>query len=133
MKRLGRSVAVLLVTLVAFAIGAYPVGAGGNNKHLVKSDTLTGYQEIPGVSSAGTGSFAAEIDEGASTITYDLTYRDLSAPALAAHIHFGNRFTAGGVSAFLCGGSKPACPPGTTVTAIVTGTIIPADVVGLGG
>ena len=134
MKRLGRSVAVLLVTLVAFAIGAYPVGAGGKNKHIVKSDTLTGYQETPGVSSTGTGSFAAEIDEGTSTITYELTYRDLSTPALFAHIHFGNRFTAGGVSAFLCGGGgKPPCPSGTSDTAIVTGTILPADVIGPAG
>lgn len=132
MKRVGRSAAVLLVALLALAIGAYPVDAGGKKK--VKSDTLTGYQETPGVSSTGTGSFAAEIDEGASMITYELTYRDLSTPALAAHIHFGNRFTAGGVSAFLCGGGgKPACLPGTIVPAIVTGTIIPADVIGPAG
>ena len=64
----------------------------------------------------------------AGVIDYTLSYSDLEAPALVAHIHFGNRFTSGGISAFLCGGGgKPACPtPGGTVT----GTIMAADVIG---
>ena len=44
-----------------------------------------------------------------------------------AHVHFGNRSIAGGISAFLCGGgSKPRCPQFGTVT----GTITAADVIG---
>src|SRR5207247_11850 len=54
-----------------------------------------------------------------------------SGPALVSHIHFGNRFDAGGVSVFFCGGGgRPACPPGTTDEAVVTGTITPANVIG---
>ncbi|OLC34741.1 MAG: hypothetical protein AUH81_11770 [Candidatus Rokubacteria bacterium 13_1_40CM_4_69_5] len=135
MKKLGTKAALLVVALVVPAIGVYAV-TPETNKVMVKADPLTGYQEATpaGVSTTGSGSFTAEIDEDAQTITYELTYSGLSAPAVVAHIHFGNRFTSGGVSAFLCGGgSKPACPAGTTATAIVTGTIIRADVVGPAG
>ena len=48
----------------------------------------------------------------------------------AAHIHLGQKNVAGGVSVFLCGGAKPACP-GTSGT--VTGTRTAADVVGPAG
>jgi CHRD domain len=125
--------AATAVALV-FTVFAGAGGAGGN-KTMVKADPLTGYQEATpaGVSSKASGTFAATIDEDASppTISYTLTYVGLSGPALFSHIHFGNRYDSGGVSAFLCGGGgKPACPPGTTSEATVTGTITPADVVG---
>src|SRR5215510_11540028 len=125
-------VAVLTISLgLALTMVGYAVGGGNNEKQNVKSEPLSGFHEAPNaIFSEGTGSFRAEIDEDAQTITYELTYSGLSAPALAAHIHFGNRFNARGISAFLCGGSKPACPPGTTTEATVTGTIHPADVIG---
>ena len=124
------AIAVVLV----FTVFAAASGAGGN-KTMVKADPLTGYQEATpaGVSSTGSGTFNATIDEDSDppTITYTLTYVGLSSPALFSHIHFGNRYDSGGVSAFLCGGgSKPPCPPGTAIEATVTGTITPADVVG---
>ncbi len=122
----------LVLVLVAVAVlvgGSY--AAGFHGKHRVKGDRLTGFQETPlTLFSNGTGSFKAAIDKSATPpkITFELTYSGLSAPAAASHIHFGSRFTSGGVVAFLCGGSKPACPPGTTTEATVTGTIIAADV-----
>jgi CHRD domain-containing protein len=130
----GGLVATLALAALAIALFAGAGGASGN-KTMVKADPLTGYQEATpaGNSSAGSGTFEATIDEGASppTITYTLTYVGLSGPALFSHIHFGNRYDSGGISAFLCGGgSKPPCPPGTTTEATVTGTITPADVIG---
>ena len=127
-------VAVLALAALAVVVFAGAGGANGN-KTMVKADPLTGYQEATpaGVSSSGSGTFEATIDEDATppTITYTLTYVGLSGPALFAHIHFGNRFDSGGVSAFLCGGlTKPPCPPGTATEAVVTGTIVPTDVVG---
>lgn len=123
--RTAEAVVVLAATIgVAAALRA-------SEKQSVKSDEMTGYQEVPGVSSNGTGSFAAEIDDDARTIDFTLTYTGLSSPAGASHIHFGNRFDLGGVSVFLCGGGgRPACPPGTSDVATVTGTIIPSDVLG---
>ncbi len=129
MKKLGLTT-LLALGVVALIVGAH--GFAGGNKTMVKADTLTGYQEATpaGVSTAATGSFSATIDDDAQTITYELTYSGLSTPATQAHVHFGNRFDSGGVSFFLCGGSKPACPPGTTSEAVVTGTVTPADVIG---
>jgi hypothetical protein len=125
-----------LVATLLVAAGTYAVASNGSGgKKNVTSDTLTGYQEATpaGVSSpTGTGSFSATIDDNAESIAFELRYSGLSAPAVQAHIHFGNRFDSGGVSAFLCGPGHQACPPGTSTTneAVVTGTITRADVIG---
>jgi len=127
MKKLAISAALLVAVFAVLAVVGSGVGAGG--KQMVKADTLTGYQEATpaGVSSTATGSFEATIDDAAQTIDYTLSYSGLEAPVLFAHIHFGNRFTSGGVSAFLCGGGgKPSCPQSGTVT----GTVTLADVIG---
>ncbi|PWU22960.1 MAG: hypothetical protein C5B48_09425 [Candidatus Rokuibacteriota bacterium] len=128
--------ATAVLVLVLLAVGVFAgAGGAGDNKTMVKADPLTGYQEATpaGNSSSGSGTFSATIDDNADppTISYTLTYVGLSGAALFSHIHFGNRYDSGGISAFLCGGgSKPACPPGTTSEATVTGTITPADVIG---
>jgi CHRD domain-containing protein len=90
--------------------------------------SLNGFLETPSVSTSGRGSISVRID--GNTIHYRLTYSGLTAAPLFAHIHFGRPDVAGGVAAFLCGGStKPAaCPASGTVT----GTIVAADVVGPG-
>ena len=111
MKKQGICAGFIGLALALLAAVSYAAGAGG--KTIVHSDPLTGYQEATpaGVSSVASGSFVASIDDAAGTIDSTLSYSDLEAPALFAHIHFGNRFTSGGVSAFLCGGGgKPACP-----------------------
>ena len=130
MKKLGFATLVALIGLVALLVGGQ--GSAGGNKHKVKADTLTGFQEATpaGVSTPATGSFSAEIDDAAQEITYTLRYVGFATSATQSHVHFGNRFNSGGVSFFLCGGSKPACPPGTTTEAVVTGTVTPADVIG---
>ena len=121
-----KTVGVAAALAVALVVAGSALAAGGN-KTMLKADPLTGYQEGAGVSTIASGSFEATIDEDASTIDYTLSYSGLEAPVLFAHIHFGNRFTSGGVSAFLCGGgSKPACPQQGTVT----GTVTAADVIG---
>jgi hypothetical protein len=128
-----RRTGLTLVTLISgalavLAIGSYATADSGTKN--VSTGPMSGYLEgAPGgpVSSAASGSFEATIDDGASEIGFTLTYADLEAPVLFAHIHFGQRSVNGGVAAFLCGGGgKPACPQSGTVT----GTIAPADVVG---
>jgi hypothetical protein len=125
--------ALVTVFLLALGVGSFAI-AGGNqgdtSKRYFKADELTGYQETPGVSSNGFGEFDATLDEDAETLTYTLTYGGLDAPANQSHIHFGNRYIAGGVSVFLCSGNKPPCPPGVGPAVTVTGVITPADIVG---
>jgi hypothetical protein len=130
-------VAALVAGGILAALGIAAFAVAGGDKSQVQSDELTGYQEGAGVSSSGTGSFRARIDDDGETITYELRYSGLSTPATQSHIHFGNRYTVGNISAFLCTNlgngpaGTPACPPGTTEEAVVTGTITSAGVTGL--
>jgi hypothetical protein len=133
MRKTAVYAALVTVFLLALGVGSFAI-AGGNqsagdtSKKFFKADELTGYQETPGVSSNGFGEFEATVNDETQTITYTETYGGLDAPAVQSHIHFGNRFDAGGVSAFLCGGgTKPPCPPtGGTITGVITA----ADVIG---
>jgi len=115
--------ALALLAIVSYALA----GNDGGKTHL-KSDSLTGYQEVVGpgpISTVGTGTFEADLRD--NEIAYTLTYSGLEGGAVTqAHIHFGQRSVGGSVIAFLCGGPKPACPASGTVT----GTITPADILG---
>ena len=94
-------------------------GGKGHKAH------LDGYQEVPAISTSGNGKLKVKIN--GDSAQYKLRYSDLSSPVKFAHIHFGREGVNGGVIAFLCGGGgKPACP----ASGEVTGTIVPADVVG---
>jgi hypothetical protein len=106
------------------ATGAAIAGNGGRNFNA----NLTGYEEVPSISTAGNGRFTAQVDRGGTQIRYTLTYRDLEGGATsAAHIHFAQRGVNGDVSAFLCGGgTKPPCPPSGSVS----GVIVASDVIG---
>jgi len=115
---LGGSLALLVAVLVVTVAPARDNGRGGLRAF------LHGFSEAPPVSTTGHGKFKAKLEGG--SIQFKLKYQDLEGTAQAAHIHFGQRDVNGGVAAFLCGGSKPACPPSGTVT----GTITAADVVG---
>jgi len=91
--------------------------------------SLIGFQEVPAISTVAHGKLQLVIHE--ASITYELTFTGLTAAASAAHIHLGQRSVSGGVAAFLCGGgTKPACPAGTSDQATVTGTIVASDVIG---
>lgn len=126
-----RSVVLAVAVLAAGLLVASLASATDGKKNL-KADELTGYQENPDVSSTGTGSFHATIDDDAQTITYELSYSAIEGgDALFAHIHFGKRAVNGGVSAFLCGGGdKPACP---ATDGTVSGVIDAADIIGPAG
>ena len=116
MKKLLIITGLLVVSLLVVLGSSAIAGQGGGSN---TSATLTGFEEVPAISTAGRGSFSAQI--ASDKITFTLTYSGLEAAPSVAHIHFGQRSVAGDVIAFLCGGgSKPACPasPGT-----VTGTI----------
>ena len=128
-----RTLVLVLAVLAAGLLVASLAGAGAGKKNL-KSDELSGYQENPDISSTGTGSFEATIDDDAQTITYELSYSGLEGGnALFAHIHFGKRAVNGGVSAFLCTnlGNGPIGTPTCPLTeGTVSGVITSATVVG---
>ncbi|HEU5065623.1 MAG TPA: CHRD domain-containing protein [Gaiellaceae bacterium] len=107
-------------------------GNGGNHGNRFSAN-LTGFEETPSESTPGRGSFKARL-QGGNTIHYTLHYEGFEAGegnTLFAHIHFGQRGVAGGVSAFLCGGgNKPPCTP---TQGTIEGDIVASDVVGPSG
>jgi len=134
MRKLAIVVSLLALTgLVLVAAAALADRGGGGNGGNNFGARLTGFQETPSESTPGRGTFRARIVSG-DTIHYTLHYEDFEAAegnTLFAHIHFGQRGVAGGVSAFLCGGGdKPPCTP---TEGTFEGDIDAADVVGPNG
>ena len=73
-----------------------------------------------------------KLNRNTRAIAYKLSYSDLGMTVTQAHIHFGKVHVGGGIIVFLCTNlgngpaGTPACPPSGTVT----GTLLPASVVG---
>ena len=124
-----RSFSALIFAVPAVLAVATIAVADDGGRRTFKSDSLSGYQEAPPISTVGTGSFEATLNAAGDELSYTLTYSDLEGGAVsAAHIHFGQRGVSAAVIAFLCGGGgKPACP---AQPATVSGTITAANIIG---
>lgn len=98
----------------------------------LKAD-LTGYEEVPAISTGADGEFRARIINNETEIRYELSYSDLEGDVLQSHIHFGQPGVNGGIVVFLCSnlGNGPAgtqpCPP---PPARITGSLTASDMVG---
>jgi hypothetical protein len=113
--------------MVALAAGSIALADGNGSSRI--SAKLNGYNEVTSVSTVARGEFRARINKQANTIDYTLSYSGIEGgTANQAHIHFAQKHTNGGISAWLCGGGgEAACPP---TAGTVTGTITAAEVVG---
>jgi hypothetical protein len=121
---------------VVTAAGVAVAGAIGIGVALAVSNpnvkgNLSGYQEVPAISSDAAGRFEAKVSKGDSPIRYELKYRGVP-EVTQAHLHFGQTAVNGGIVVFICtnvGGppGTPECPPGR---ATVTGTATSEDVIG---
>ena len=93
---------------------------------------MTGFEEVPAVSTGATGEFRARINNDETEIFYELSYSGLEGAVTQAHIHLGQPAVNGGIGAFLCtnvggpAGTQP-CPPSP---ATITGTITASDIIG---
>ena len=93
-------------------------------------ETLTGYEEVPSVSTSAGAEFRAHISKD-NVIEWELSYSELEGAIQQSHIHIGQSGVNGGISVFLCTnlGNGPAgtqpCPAGP---ATISGTIVAADV-----
>jgi CHRD domain len=127
----------LLLTALAITVAGSAIAHDRRHRDERLFAALRPTHEVPALSSTATGSFTATLDEDAQTLTYELTYQNLEAAPLQAHIHLGQRGVNGGVSVFLCG-NAPNVPPATAPTppacpaapATVTGTLTAADIIG---
>ena len=95
--------------------------------------TLTGYEEVPSVSTAASGEFRGFISHNDDSIDYELTYSGLEGTVTQGHIHFAQRSVNGSIVVWLCQtvtnpsptAGTPTCPQSGTVT----GTITASDVI----
>lgn len=132
MRLLAMSIAPLTVT-IAFA--SAPTAAQTMHAR------LHGYQEVPAVSTSGSGQFSAMIDESAGSIYWELTYDGMQGTVVQSHIHFGQHSINGGITAWLCQSATNPAPAAVAATTPVcsspsgtsSGTITSAGVVGPGG
>jgi hypothetical protein len=128
-----------ILMLVLASVGAADHGKGKGKNRSVEAK-LSGYQEVPALSTTGKGKIKLKM-KNSTSIEYKLSYSGLTTPATQAHIHFAQWGVNGGVSAFLCGtaafpgpAGTPTCPAGNTATKeTVSGTILAANVIGPAG
>ncbi|HZM96363.1 MAG TPA: CHRD domain-containing protein [Vicinamibacterales bacterium] len=126
MKRVAAAAAVLVIVMgtgIAFTQGGF--------KRI--TEQLTGFKEVPVISTTGHGEFHARISNDETEISWELSYADLEGAVQQAHIHFGPPNNTGNISVFFCTnlGNGPAgtplCPPSP---ATISGVITATDVIG---
>jgi CHRD domain len=134
---------VLMLVLASVSAADHGKGKGkwkGNRSFEVK---LTGYEEVPSISTAARGKLKLKVRNGSTgTIEYRLSYSGLTAPATQAHIHFAQKGVNGGILLWLCDSAAinspvadtPACPAGNTANKeTVSGTLDATDVQAIAG
>jgi hypothetical protein len=115
--------------LLVLALTATVVFAQGGFKRI--SELLTGYEEVPSVSTAANGEFRARIANTENLIDWELAYSDLEGAVQQAHIHFGQLGVNGGITVFLCtnlGNGPAGTQPCPAPPATISGSIVAADV-----
>jgi hypothetical protein len=132
MRKFAFWASIVVMLFGVLGVGSFALAHGF--KKNIKSDHMSGYNEVPALSSEASGKFKASIDDQAQKIDFTLTYQDLEANATQAHIHFGQRDVSGGVVVWLCSNlASPPTPAGFNRpcplrSGTVTGTIVPTDV-----
>ena len=127
MKRARIKIALAVATAGVLGVGTVAMASAGGDPR----ERLTGYEEVPALSTPGVGEFTASIPRSRDEIRYQLTFSGLETDATQAHIHFENETNNGPIVVFLCTnlGNGPAgtqaCPP---AGGTVRGTITPADI-----
>src|SRR3989442_1263100 len=90
---------------------------------------LTGFGEVPPKLVDGQGRFTGTLSADGASISWTLTWADLTGPAQAAHIHFGQPQNTGSVVGFFGGGGgRPRCRDGPGHSGWVSGTWTGADI-----
>jgi hypothetical protein len=134
---------MLTIAMIAAATFALPVASARDHTEEFHA-TFSGFNEVGALGAGETGAILSggiarlrlELDRGAQTLKYHLTFSGLGSAVTQSHIHFGKVHTAGGVMVFFCSnlatapaGVQPCPADGGTVS----GTIIAANVLPLAG
>jgi CHRD domain len=118
---------IVLCTLAFATVSAMALPQGFK----IIREFLTGYEEVPAVSTGADGRFDARISNDETNIQWELSYTDLEGAVQQAHIHIGNVGVNGGITVFLCtnlGNGPAGTQPCPAPPATISGTIFAADV-----
>ncbi len=138
--RLGNRMPTCALAAALAAWGGFAMADGGSNGAAVGA-RLNGFQEVPVVSTTGSGEFKARINAQTQEIEYEFSYADMQAPVLQAHIHLGQRGVNGGIMVWLCQTTTNPAPASVAAITPVcaspsfssSGIITAASIVGPGG
>src|SRR2546430_15396829 len=103
-----------ILAAVALTVVAAPIAsAARDDRDDVTSyrARLTGFGEVPPKLVDGQGRFTGTLSADGASISWTLTWADLTGAAQAAHIHFGQPQNTGSVVVFFCGGGGRAPGP----------------------
>jgi len=131
----------VVLTALVLAIGAGLAWAHNNNHRSIR-ELLTGVQEVPVVSTTGSGTFRAEISRDGDEIEYSLSFKRLEGDVRMSHIHIAPAQNTGPIVLWLCQTAANPAPAGTNPpqcfnalasesprTNTVTGVIRASDVI----
>jgi hypothetical protein len=124
--------------LMVGAIGVTAVALFASSGPRIGRADLSGYQEIPTLSTPAHGTLDVAIAQDGASLDYKLSYEGFETNVLQAHIHLGRPAFNGGIMLYLCTNlaapagvpQPPACP---TLSGEVSGTLTAADVFGPAG
>lgn len=121
-----------LLLMAGSAATAFSGGDDDDSSDAVRAK-LTGYEEVPSLSTPARGRFHAVLED--DQISFTLRFRNLTSPVQQSHIHFGQMGVTGAVSAFLCSNlaGAPAGTPTCPASGELTGTLTAASVIGPAG
>jgi hypothetical protein len=111
----------MLAIGVMSLLGAVGVAVATGGRDI--RERLSGYEEVPTLSSPASGEFKARVSRFSDEIRWRLSYRGFTTDVAQAHIHFGARATTGGISVWLCQRGQAAAPAGTAQCPLREGTI----------
>jgi hypothetical protein len=124
------------VMLAAVMAAAIPGAAGAADRIEAQ---LTGYQEVPSVSTPAHGEFKATIAKDGESIDYELSYGDLAGTVQQSHIHIAQKGVNGSIVIWLCQTATTPAPasvasitPNCPQSGTVAGHITAANVVAAG-
>jgi hypothetical protein len=98
---------------------------------------LRSYEEVPALSTAGSGDFVATINAAGTEMNYQLHYSNLQGKVTQSHLHFGQKSVSGAIMIFLCSnlGNGPAgtqaCPQEGTISGVIQAANVTGNTQGI--
>jgi hypothetical protein len=88
--------------VIATALGALFAAGIASADDKIRA-TLRGFQEVPSVSTDGSGTFEAVINKNGDAIDFEITYTGIQGTVTQSHMHVGQRSVNGGIVLWICG------------------------------